>query len=417
MHHENGSLAHRITEILRTSVADDREMLDAIESLASENGEDTYDEFFYVLTGKRFGAGTAVKHWRKIILHVYTVIRPSYCHEGFLPSVLHYMQREADILVNPRFIEADYIANIQRSSITDGLTGLYNQTFFKISLSKLINQASHHTVPPFAVILFDLDHFKQYNDTSGHLAGDHALKRVANILLENLRESDIASRYGGEEFALLMPHSSRVLASNVAQRIRLAIEAEIFPGQERLSSANLTISGGIAEYPHDAENAEALIEIADAELYKAKIRRNCIYPSEENRRVSTRRPLRSLVKLSPDKDGDPRTGISLDVSEFGMALGCDNPLLVGSSVDLHFNQPFWNCNCLLNGTVRQARKLGDMNFIGIEFDQTFFGNIDGPLSYLDDHHHRKKTAQTVAAVEMLPSVDRGVCSDEKRDSD
>ena len=257
------------------------------------------------------------------------------------------MQREADILVNPRFIEADYIANIQRSSITDGLTGLYNQTFFKISLSKLIN----------------------------------------------------------------------VLASNVAQRIRLAIEAEIFPGQERLSSANLTISGGIAEYPHDAENAEALIEIADAELYKAKIRRNCIYPSEENRRVSTRRPLRSLVKLSPDKDGDPRTGISLDVSEFGMALGCDNPLLVGSSVDLHFNQPFWNCNCLLNGTVRQARKLGDMNFIGIEFDQTFFGNIDGPLSYLDDHHHRKKTAQTVAAVEMLPSVDRGVCSDEKRDSD
>jgi len=390
MCHENSQLANLVSGILRTPAADDRAMIDYVESLTSLHGSDVYDEFFYVLTGKRFGAETAIKHWNKIISHVASVVRPRYRHQGFLPAVLHYIRWETNIMSNPRFLEADYITNIQRSSVTDGLTGLYNQTFFKSSLAKIISQSRHHAVSPFAVVFFDLDHFKHYNDTSGHLAGDRALKRVADILLENLRESDIASRYGGEEFALLMPQTSRVLAFNVAQRIRQAVEAEMFPGQEHLPSGNLTISGGIAEYPQDAEDSGTLIEVADTELYKAKIMRNCIYPDEENRRSSIRRPLRSLVKLSSHKESLPRSGISLDVSEFGIALGYDKLISVGSPVYLHFNRPFWNQDCLLNGTVCQLRKLGELNFIGVGFEQFFFGFDSGSSSSLDNQSHRKK---------------------------
>jgi len=303
-----------MSDILGASTDDDWVMIDIIDSLALLHGNDVYDEFFYVLSSKRFGAETAALHWKNIVSHISSIIRTHYHHQGFLPAVLHYMQHEAEIISNPRLLEADYITNIQRSSITDGLTGLFNQTFFKISLSKIINQARHHDMPPFAVVFFDLDHFKHYNDTSGHLAGDRVLKRVAEILLENLRECDISSRYGGEEFALILPQTTRVLAYNVAQRIRKAVEDEKFPGQENLPSGNLTISGGIAEYPLDADSAAELIETADAELYKAKIRRNSIYPCEENRRKSVRRPLRSVVKLSPGSRRRLRTGLSLDVS-------------------------------------------------------------------------------------------------------
>lgn len=294
------------------------------------------------------------------------------------------------MMSDPRFIEADYVANIPCSSISDGLTSLYNQTFFKISLAKMVRQASRHDLPPFAVVLFDLDHFKHYNDSCGHLAGDQALRRVAAIILENIRESDVAARYGGEEFALLLPHATRVYAANVAQRIRRAIEAEVFPGQEHLPSGNLTVSDGVAEYPLDAEDADVLIEIADTELYKAKTRRNCIYPTGDDRRCSFRRPVRSLVEFSACSDGSFRSGMSLDVSEFGMALGCDMPLNIGSIINLRFYRPFWNGDFLQKGTVRQARKAGELNFIGVEFDRTFSGVNAGQISPFDHNNHRKK---------------------------
>jgi diguanylate cyclase (GGDEF)-like protein len=389
MNHENAPLTTLVAEILCTSATDDRVMINAVESLAALHGNKTYDEFFYALTGKRLGAQTAADCWGNIVSHISSVITPRYSHQGFLPSAMHYMQRVACVISDPRFLEADYIANIQRSSITDGLTGLYNQTFFKSSLSKLINQSRYHAETPFSVVMFDLDHFKEYNDSSGHLAGDHALKRIADIIIENLRESDIASRYGGEEFALLLPHTSRVLASSVAHRIRLDVEVEFFAGQEQLPSGNLTISGGIAEYPHDAADTEALIKFADTELYKAKVMRNSIYPAEKNRRKSPRLPLRTLVEFSSGTDNKLRSGISLDVSEFGMAVGCDNLISIGSTVNLRLTRPFWNNDCQMQGTVRQASKYGELVYLGIEFGQPVFGLDTGPLSPLDQHHHRK----------------------------
>lgn len=360
MQNGNENLAYQMAGILRISGENDSEIIDAVESLASIHGGDAYNEFFYVLTSKRFNAEAAVLHWKSIVSHVSSVISPSYRHQGLLPTALHYMQRKADIIFDPRLLEADYIENIQRSSITDGLTGLYNQTFFKISLLKIIQQSRRHEVAPFSVVIFDLDHFKHYNDSRGHLAGDQVLKRVAEIILQNIRESDVAVRYGGEEFALLLPQATRIYATVVAQRIRQAIEAERFFGQEQLPSGNLTISGGVAEFPHDAEDTDALIEFADAELYKAKARRNCIYPIGKDRRSSFRHPVRSLVEFSPDQERRIRPGLSFDVSESGMAMGCDKLLLVGSPVDVLLNRPFWKNACLLNGTVRQVRKLGDL---------------------------------------------------------
>ena len=373
---ENNPLSHQIASLLKLSNNDDWALIEGMGLLAAAHGNDVYDEFFHVLTEKRFGPDVAISHWNSVISHRESIITTSYLHQGLLPAIIHYLQKEAGVISNPRFFESDYIENIKRSSITDGLTGLYNQTFFKNALAKMISQLRRHSGPALSVVLFDLDRFKQYNDTLGHLAGDLALKSTAAIIKKNLRESDIAARYGGEEFALLLPHTSKVMAQKVAHRIRQSIERKQFPGQELTPSGNLTVSGGVAEFDKDTDNIEALIEAADRELYKAKIRRNCICPAEDERRRGIRRPVRSLVECSHYDESRFLPVLSMNISEVGVALGCDKGFEVGTPLKLRFKKPFWTYDIDLTATVRQCHHTGDMSFVGMEFDGGFSGDLD-----------------------------------------
>ncbi len=380
---ENKFLSQSITSLLRSSTCDDRALIEGINALVFTHGNEVYDEFFYVLTQTRFGSEKAFSHWNNVISHVGSVIRSQYIHQGLLPAVLHYLQKETCVMSDPRFFESDYIDNIKRSSITDGLTGLYNQTYFKNILSKLISQTRRHAGQPLSLVLFDLDHFKHYNDTLGHLAGDHALKNTAVIINQSLRDSDIAARYGGEEFALLLPQTSRAMAEKVANRIRQAVEQNVFQGQELIPAGNLTISGGVAEFSKDADDVDALIEAADRELYKAKVRRNCICPNEDDRRRGFRRPVRSLVECTTSGESVFRSALSVNISEVGMALGCDWRPVVGSTVKIKFKKPYWTYNIDLNATVRQTQKVGDLNYVGMEFEGGFSGDIGSFRSHLD----------------------------------
>ena len=383
MHQNNISLSHRLELLLHSHAGNDTALIDSINVLAAIHGNDVYDEFFHVMTFKRFGVDSAALHWENIYNIVNTAQHSSHRRKEFLPTILHYLLYDAKAMNNPRFLEADCINNIQRSSVSDGLTGLFNQTFFKISLEKMVQQAIRKSVPPFAVVLFDLDHFKLYNDSCGHLAGDKVLRRVAEIIRENLRESDIASRYGGEEFALLLPQATQDSALNVAQRIRKSIENEVFTGQELLPTGNLTISGGVSEFSSEAQDPERIINLADAELYKAKGRRNSIYPANEDRRSSFRRPIKSLVEFSPISGNSFKSCISIDISKYGIAFGCDTSLEIESTIDLRFNRPFWSGDCHLCGTVRQSRRSGELNFIGVEFEKVLTGPNDSSQSSFD----------------------------------
>jgi diguanylate cyclase (GGDEF)-like protein len=116
----------------------------------------------------------------------------------------------------------------------------------------------------FAVLMADVDFFKAYNDAHGHPAGDEALKRVAGILREETRDVDFVSRYGGEEFFVLMPEIDAEGAAEVAERIRSRLAAEPLLGEE------VTVSFGVAEFPANGDTGEALISVADSVLYEAK---------------------------------------------------------------------------------------------------------------------------------------------------
>jgi len=158
---------------------------------------------------------------------------------------------------------------LEELSITDPLTRLYNRRFLEQRMEEEISRCLRQDLA-LTLILLDLDNFKNYNDLCGHIAGDKALQRTARILRKSAREMDIVTRYGGEEFCILLPGTSKKEAILVAERIRHAVEKENFPREKSLPLGRLTCSLGVASYPADGNTARSLINAADIALYRAK---------------------------------------------------------------------------------------------------------------------------------------------------
>lgn len=155
------------------------------------------------------------------------------------------------------------------SAMKDGLTGLYNQTYFKKFLEFEVKRSIRQRYPT-ALIMIDLDDFKHYNDTLGHLAGDRIIYEVGRIIKKTVREIDMPARYGGEEFAVVLPYADKKSAFNIAKRIQKAIQSYDFPNETVSPLCKITASMGIAVCPSSAVTTEELIEKADSMLYKAK---------------------------------------------------------------------------------------------------------------------------------------------------
>jgi diguanylate cyclase (GGDEF)-like protein len=156
-----------------------------------------------------------------------------------------------------------------RFAFTDFLTGLKTRGYFEQQLDLEIKR-SERKKTDFALLMIDIDHFKQLNDRYGHHAGDQVLRDVSSILMKDMREVDTVARYGGEEFVIVLPETSGPGALLVAERLRKAVEqAKFFAGSPR-AIERLTISIGIAVFDLDAQFKRDLIEFADAALYAAK---------------------------------------------------------------------------------------------------------------------------------------------------
>jgi len=154
-------------------------------------------------------------------------------------------------------------------SITDGLTGLYNARYFYERLEVEMSRARRYK-HELTLFMLDLDFFKRYNDTYGHLVGDEALKHLAGILKENTRETDTVARYGGEEFCVLLPETEPEKALVLAERIRKAVEVAGFYTGAGKAPDSLTVSVGVATFTDEILEAEELVRMADKALYCAK---------------------------------------------------------------------------------------------------------------------------------------------------
>jgi diguanylate cyclase (GGDEF)-like protein len=152
---------------------------------------------------------------------------------------------------------------------TDSLTRLWNHGYFQNTISEFIKQSKLNK-SAFTLAMVDLDNFKAYNDILGHQKGDAALREVASIIKKSTRNQDIACRYGGEEFAIIMPAITKDNALYVLDRLRAVIERTFKRADKKSSFPPLTISAGLATFPHDTQKKEDLIKKADEALYTAK---------------------------------------------------------------------------------------------------------------------------------------------------
>jgi diguanylate cyclase (GGDEF)-like protein len=154
---------------------------------------------------------------------------------------------------------------VERQALADGLTGLANRRACSDAVHSEAARADRLDTP-LSVVLADLDGFKHVNDVYGHAVGDEVLRAFADVLRETLRESDVAGRWGGEEFLVLLPGADEDGAAHLAERVRAALSAREIPGAGEL---RVTASFGVAEYTPPA-GAEQLVAAADEALYRAK---------------------------------------------------------------------------------------------------------------------------------------------------
>ncbi|MBU4377408.1 MAG: diguanylate cyclase, partial [Candidatus Omnitrophica bacterium] len=159
--------------------------------------------------------------------------------------------------------ETVYLSN------TDWLTKLWNHGHFQVALTNEIKKA-RETDMPLSLLMMDIDDFKNYNDRFGHVAGDFIIKEMAKVMVEASRKKDCVCRYGGEEFAIILPQTTKDDANHIAHRLREKVQQYYFPNQEYQPKKVFTFSCGVSTFPKDVADKDALIKTADAALYKAK---------------------------------------------------------------------------------------------------------------------------------------------------
>lgn len=166
-------------------------------------------------------------------------------------------------------------------AITDALTGLYNRHYLNAHLDNTVRQSIHNN-KPLSLMIMDMDHFKQVNDTYGHDVGDQVLKQLADIIIKTVRSADLAARFGGEEFVVLMPETDKKQGWDAAERLRKIIENYEFRFSGSPGTLKKTVSIGVAFLDELGDSGQALVKRADEALYRAKNGgRNRVVASED----------------------------------------------------------------------------------------------------------------------------------------
>ena len=195
-----------------------------------------------------------------------TTILPLRSTDSTVKHICVVIYDVTDVATNRRQLQASNL-QLQTLSRTDRLTGLYNRGHWEEALK--LEYARHARYGhPTTLIMFDIDHFKRVNDTYGHQVGDQVIQRVAQVLRDLVRDADIAGRYGGEEFAVLLPDTDKAGGAILAERLRQAVEVEHL--EHEAGPVRFTISLGVADLAYPSSDYKQLIEWADQALYASK---------------------------------------------------------------------------------------------------------------------------------------------------
>jgi diguanylate cyclase (GGDEF)-like protein len=334
----SSEVADRIIAMLEDGPQDPAGWREAMSWLEAESGPDVYAVLLFVLTQLDFSGSTAHEHWLRVLRQWEELNRRVPGKVDLRVAVLQYFLRSLRKLHNPAIVEIKILRRTQDSAIYDELTRLYNFRYFQDRVVSEVRRASRYETP-LSLLMIDADDFKAFNDTRGHLAGNMALRRLASVLRKTVREVDVATRYGGEEFAILLPSTPKLAALKLGEKLRAAIERAAIGRDEQRPGRPLTVSIGVASLPGDAANAEELVDRADRALYIAKsMGKNCVKPFSDERREYARLEAALAGRFSLiEKTSHPLT--TVNVSEGGVLFHCEDPLPSGALVKVTLTLP------------------------------------------------------------------------------
>ncbi len=310
----------------------DDSFIKKVNKLYTTEGVETLQTVFRLLAGIDVPAEKCTQHWEKTQVHRQKLSELLGRNIDIATALCDYLQSTTRFLHHPRLIEASQYESVLYETINDKLTGLFNRPYFDEAFNQQVALAKRYQ-EDFSILFLDIDDFKEINDTYGHLAGDAALKEIAAIIIREKRDSDIAARFGGEEFVLLMTHTDNVSAFIFAERLRKQIERLEITYREQVFK--LTISGGIASYPFNSQDPNQLLQMADSAVYLAKgAGKNTIaHFKEEKRRylrIKIQQPV--LVKELDFHNSTTFNGTSKDICIGGILFENNAPLPIGSLI-------------------------------------------------------------------------------------
>jgi len=245
------------------------EIIKQVEEIRKEKASSLYSDLIFTLANLHFSENQAKQHWEKVLQHKQDMSKKLARNVGIRVALLDYFTNLQQKIENPKIIEIDLFEKTMLSAVTDGLTGLYNHRYFQDRLEEEIERTKRYGAS-LSLLMIDVDDFKVYNDANGHIAGDILLVELSKIMLQAFRKVDAVSRYGGEEFAIILPSTKKKGAMTIAGRICQRVASSHFPNQKVMPEGKITLSIGVVTFPEDGLDKMNLIDRADKLLYKAK---------------------------------------------------------------------------------------------------------------------------------------------------
>lgn len=323
------------------------------ENLSKQYGVEIYIEALYRMSRLELPADEARECVLAIVRHQDMLCRTLGRTVSLLTSMCDYFMHVKPMVREPILVEVRLLQQKEDSAYKDELTGLFNRRYFNQEVPREMERFRRfgHF---FTLLILDLDHFKLFNDTHGHSAGDQALRDVARILGESARLYDRVVRYGGEEFAVILPQARGDEALAVAERIRQAMEQHHvrFAGQDL---GSITVSTGLATFPKDGLDMGTLVQRADQALYESKKQRNAVRAYRDSQRDHPRYHLNDPLPLSLHLGNQGVvTGSARDISFGGLMCAASKALPENSVLHMVLSDTARSIHLPLQAQVRRV---------------------------------------------------------------